>query len=282
MVAHAVLNHLESRRLLSATALLHNGLLTVRGDATGANTINVAFSSDQSAVDVSIHSVAANGNATNYSHAFSGVHSVAVLGGVQADTINVGQSGLTFNLATYVNGGSGNDSITTGAENDIIDGGPGADTINAGDGNNIVRGQGGYDYITTGSGNDSINAGPGNDTVYAGAGDDVIVGSSGNDYLDGGDGNDTIYAGKGDDSLLGDAGNDVLWGNGGHDYINGGDGNDTLGGIAQANILLGGAGQDTFIIDSLLKNPNNDYTPGTDILKIYSRNGNFSQTPPKI
>lgn len=284
MVVHATFDTLEARRLLAASASVHHGLLTVRGAATAANTINVAYSSNQTAIDVSIASVGASGETSRFSQSFAAqsVDSIAILGGAKADTINVGQSGPSFNLAAYVNGGSGNDTITTGPENDTILGGPGNDVINAGDGNNVVLGGGGYDSITTGSGNDSINAGVGNDTVFSGAGNDLIVGGPGNDYLDGGDGNDTIFGGTGDDSLLGEAGNDALWGGPGRDYLNGGDGNDTLGGITSANTILGGAGQDTFIVTSLLQNPNNDYTAGTDILKIVKRGQNPAPKTPKI
>jgi Ca2+-binding RTX toxin-like protein len=132
MLSHT-LDRLESRRLLAATALVHKGLLTVRGVANAANTINVAFSSDQSAVDVFIHSVTASGKAANFSQSYSiaSVHSLTILGGTPADTINVGQSGPSFNLLAFINSGSENDSITIGAENDIIDGGSGHDLINA-------------------------------------------------------------------------------------------------------------------------------------------------------
>ncbi len=65
------------------------------------------------------------------------------------------QSSATTNL--IVVGKGGNDTISTGSGDDVIDGGAGNDTINSGDGD---------DMILPGAGADAVNAG---------AGDDIIV-----------------------------------------------------------------------------------------------------------
>ncbi len=84
----------------------------------------------------------------------------------------------------------GNNVITDGNGNDVIQGGGGNDTITVGNGNDLIIG---------GSGNDTINAGGGSDFIVGGAGDDAIFGGSGNDLFvyTVGDGVDTVVGGTG-------------------------------------------------------------------------------------
>ena len=84
-------------------------------------------------------------------------------------------------------GGFGNDTLTTGAGNDIVFGNENNDTIDAGDGANLVF------------------AGLGDDRVLAGAGTDTIWGNEGNDLLAGGAGADRYMfaAGSGFDQING-------------------------------------------------------------------------------
>ncbi len=81
--------------------------------------------------------------------------------------------------SNMINGGAGNDNITTGS---------GSDTIYGDDGN---------DTIYTGGGNDTIYGGSGNDVIAASSGDDILDGGTGNDILQGGMGNDTYFFGFG-------------------------------------------------------------------------------------
>ena len=107
----------------------------------------------------------------------------------------------------------------------------------------------------------------GNDTILAGSEDDVILGGYGDDVISAGAGNDTVHGGHGADVISGGEGNDVLWGGFGNDNIDGGNGNDTLGGVLGTNVLHGDDGVDTFVSKRLaVRNPDNDYTAGTDIL----------------
>jgi Ca2+-binding RTX toxin-like protein len=108
-------------------------------------------------------------------------------------------------VTTYVDGGSGNDTITviTGQKSMLI-GGAGNDTIrgygeiDGGSGDDIISGQG---NIKGGTGNDTIS---GYGTVSGGEGDDIISGSG---------------------LIKGDAGNDIINAVG---IINGGTGNDII------------------------------------------------------
>ena len=97
----------------------------------------------------------------------------------------------TFNLADFdaisVSLGNGDDQFTeqSGVLADkalTVDGGNGNDTITTGDGNDVIFG---------GNGDDTVDAGRGNDTVFLGNGNDFFVWNpgEGSDTVDGGNGN---------------------------------------------------------------------------------------------
>ena len=147
------------------------------------------------------------------------------------DTINV--SGA---IPSFIDAGSGNDSLNGGtssdwlygnAGDDILDGGPGADTLSGGDGTDTadyssrtnavtitLDGQAGdgeagendnvsssIDNVRTGSGDDHVTGSAGDNVIYGGAGNDTISGAGGNDTLDGGPGQDTLDGGDGNDGI---------------------------------------------------------------------------------
>ena len=98
-----------------------------------------------------------------------------------------------FNLADFnaisVSLGNGDDQFTEQpavlADKTLtVDGGNGNDTITTGDGNDMIFG---------GNGDDSVDAGRGNDTVFLGNGNDFFVWNpgQGSDAVDGGNGNET-------------------------------------------------------------------------------------------
>ena len=60
-----------------------------------------------------------------------------------------------------------------------------------------IFGFGGDDTITTGINQDSINGGTGNDVIHAGAGDDRASGDEGDDQVFRETGNDTLWGGDG-------------------------------------------------------------------------------------
>ncbi|WP_329603645.1 cadherin-like domain-containing protein [Pseudomonas putida] len=121
------------------------------------------------------------------------------------------------------------------------------DTINTGAGNQILYGH---------AGNDSLSAGAGDDQLYGGQGDDLLLGGDGNDVLIGDDGNDNLDGGSGYNQLIGGNGNDTLnIGIGASDssYAFGGTGDDVLiaNGLANtfAITLAGESGSDTYRFD---------------------------------
>ncbi|MBB3994588.1 Ca2+-binding RTX toxin-like protein [Sulfitobacter undariae] len=223
----------------------------------------------------------------------------SIHGGAGDDTITAGPGGDT------VAGGDGNDVITTGGntplpdqgypgvfpsdtdpddDRDLVDGGAGDDTISTGDDSDTIFG---------GAGNDVIASGIDDDFVYGGDGDDRIVGAEGNDSIDGGAGNDTIYAnndpdlgldqfeieddgtnplgpdllpGNGRDTVDGGAGDDVIYGGDDDDLLMGGSGDDYIDGGIDDDTLQGGTGDDTLIggqgNDSLEGGAGNDLFEG--------------------
>lgn len=247
-----LIESLENRRLLSASAFVAGGVLHVNGSLFNSNTITV--DNNGGVLDVNIQWTTAKGNkqvSDTFNTATTTINSVNVRGGLRADTITIGQhSSTAYLIPTRVDGIAGKDSITTGAESDTINGGIGSDTISSGDGNDIVRGGFGSNTITVGNGNDKVRAGYGfgNNTVVAGNGTDTVVGSFGNDSITVGSGNDVVHGNLGNDTIHAGNGNDSLWGGAGNDDIVAGNGTDIFGGILGDNTLMGGTGSDTFYV----------------------------------
>jgi len=173
---------------------------------------------------------------------------------------------IHVSIPMIVDGGYGNDRITTGGGNDIVQGNAGNDTLFGGAGNDLM--DGGIFGSASGASNygiDSVYGEDGHDTLHAsdwgrgylfgGNGNDSVNGYWGNDYLDGGAGNDNMSGYRGNDSMWGGAGDDTMQGGGGTDSVSGSDGNDLLdGGTFGAGIysdndgadtVRGGAGNDT-------------------------------------
>jgi Ca2+-binding RTX toxin-like protein len=146
----------------------------------------------------------------------------------------------------------GRDTLTGGADDDIIIGGTESDVIKSGSGADIVfgdqgrfvydRGQlititsidastGGGDQIELGGGDDIAFGGAGADTILADLGNDVVFGDHGMISFAGGrptlitsiagsaEAGDQIDAGAGNDTVIGGAGNDRILGNIGDDLL---------------------------------------------------------------
>ena len=134
--------------------------------------------------------------------------------------------------------------------NDLLVGGRGNDLIIGNGGDDLIYGGGiptGQNHISTAADNDVIHAGEGNDKAYGQAGDDKIFGDAGNDFLSGGKGNDFVYGGTGDDIVYGNTGDDQLFGDFGNDLIYGGIGNDVISDGNGNDKVYGGSGNDTFV-----------------------------------
>lgn len=162
-------------------------------------------------------------NGENYEVRLAEGQELTIRSGAGNDTINVA-SNVKVNIV--VDGGAGDDTITTGAGDDRIDGGAGNDTISTGAGRDDVFGN---------TGNDKLDAGTGDDVVYGGDGDDVMLGGDGVDFLEGGKGKDDLDGGAGKNMLSGGLDNDIIRsGNDGNRIYTGG-GTDTVEGATNSD-----------------------------------------------
>ena len=157
-----------------------------------------------------------------------------------------------------IDGGAGNDDITTGDEAGYAFGGEGDDQITVGDGATAAFGGDGDDVLTGGTSASYLDGGAGDDVIQGGDGDEVLKGGvhvagtdeSDNDVIDGGAGDDDISGGDGADTLSGGEGNDVIDHHGLASEDNGSERfafTDHLDG--DADVLDGGAGDDTIVMD---------------------------------
>jgi len=78
---------------------------------------------------------------------------------------------------------------------DFVCGGPGADSIAALDGNDAVLAGAGNDTLDGGTGNDELRGGPGSDSIFGGSGDDRLYARDlVPDYVECGEGYDVVVA----------------------------------------------------------------------------------------
>lgn len=204
--------------------------------------------------------------------------------GAGNDVVHAGagddQVGYRPNTGHYLDGGSGNDTLTVEGISGqavyfVVDGTGAVDDGMLSTIQNFeayhVFGQGrANDFIALWQGNDTAEGFAGNDNLYGRGGDDRLFGGFGDDGLGGGDGADSLFGGAGNDVVSGDAGNDRLIGLGGADTLYGGDDNDVLNGGAGDDWLSGGNGADRFVFgawdaggDLIV-----DFISGTDQLRF--------------
>jgi Ca2+-binding RTX toxin-like protein len=159
-------------------------------------------------------------------------------------------------LATIVNAGDGNDTVSTSGRDDSLSGGPGRDTLNGGAGN---------DKLLGGADADLLDGGPGTDTLDGEAGPDVVEGGDGIDtadyhtrtagvtvdvdgVADDGTTSEGDNVGTDVENILGGSAADTLTGSDLATVQNrlvGNDGADKLNGLAGVDQLVGGLGGDT-------------------------------------
>jgi Ca2+-binding RTX toxin-like protein len=208
------IERLEQRALLSGSIELGGGgLLEVRG-TEGADFVTVQLverASGRRVIQVMVTSTE-NGQTTTLRKTFGHKEVEAI--DVQAfggdDNVIVADRGVTplpgpgvtprpgygafaadlLNINTRVNGGAGNDAITTGGGDDAVFGGAGDDSVDTGHGQDFLSGEAGRDLLAGGSGNDTLHGGDGRDT---------LLGMTGHDLLDGGDARDSVVGGSGRD-----------------------------------------------------------------------------------
>lgn len=129
---------------------------------------------------------------------------------------------------------TGQNTISTGAGDDVIDIIGGTLTLDAGDGLDLLT----FEFLSNGAVDVNLEthiiAGAITGTVrnveivVGGAGDDRLTGADQDDFLLGGAGADQLSGGAGEDFLDGGAGDDQLTSGAGNDLIFGGDGYDVL------------------------------------------------------
>jgi hypothetical protein len=152
-----------------------------------------------------------------------------------------------------VAGEGGDQVVSQGSSQRVIDAGPGADRIVGRAEGLVVHGGDGDDEVTlSGDGAGQVFAGPGHDLVHGAAGGDYIEGGAGDDHIEGGDGRDRLLGQDGNDALLGGAGTDALLPGRGRDDTQGGAGDDlvvVMHGcqLEAGEIVDGGAGADVLL-----------------------------------
>ncbi|SEV87941.1 Hemolysin-type calcium-binding repeat-containing protein [Aliiroseovarius sediminilitoris] len=186
-----------------------------------------------------------------------------------------------------------------GTEVPVVDGGAGNDTLTSGDDAAYLFGNDGDDVITSGEGVLAGFGGNGDDTLDAARSrDSFLDGGAGDDMLVGGDGDDQLFGGvhetpdeehtpvTDDDILIGGAGDDALFGGHGADTLTGGEGDDIINHLGHAmerggaelhdfgwhidgdqDTLDGGSGDDTLIMDRSDIATGGD---GEDVFWVYS------------
>jgi Ca2+-binding RTX toxin-like protein len=127
-----------------------------------------------------------------------------------------------------------------------------------GSGNDTLTGTAGNDLLNGGNGNDSLIGNAGNDTLIGDNGTDFLVGSAGNDLLNGDNGSDTLRGGLGSDTLTGGNGQDVF-------VFASGEGMDTISDFQLGTDKIGLTGGLTF---GNLSFWGNQIRVGSDVLAV--------------
>jgi Ca2+-binding RTX toxin-like protein len=261
---------LESRLLMSVS--LANGTLTVEGKIYANNYLAVS----QSGSTLTVYD---NGFYSSFNT--SSVSQIWLKGKDFNDSLST--AGVT--ISTRVDGGGGDDVITTGLGNDTVYSGAGADTIGTGPQSQLIKRfltpvYDDNDFVSSDAGNDTVTTGMGNDTTYAGYGDDVINANAGQDWVFADDGNDIVRGNDGDDVLFGNAGHDSLYAGAGLDDLYGGGGNDSLVAIGggQNDFVMGESGSDSFWVDAESTEIVADLEPAEAVAGHLHRVGSFMTT----
>ncbi|WP_158595912.1 beta strand repeat-containing protein [Oleomonas cavernae] len=193
-----------------------------------------------------------------------------------SDAGNTLNYGALTNYSVAVQGGSGNDTVTGGYNNDVIHGNGGDDTLTGGAAGDQLYGEAGNDTINGGADGDYMSGGAGNDTYFVDSGLDNVD--------DQGDGTDLVNTtlgytlpvdienltllGTGGFSGFGNALNNLIIGNSGANSLYGLDGNDILDGGTGNDTLRGGHGDDIYILDNAGDVVNEAGASGNDTVRV--------------
>ncbi|MFV2066546.1 MAG: beta strand repeat-containing protein [Pirellulales bacterium] len=211
---------------------------------------------------------------------------IVVEAGGNDDTLTVDASITT---PIFVDGGAGDDDLTTGSGDDVLDGGTGDDVLRGGAGDDtylfsafsnktaIEPVDGGNDTLdfsaldTTTIGGITLDMGlegtaqelfsnPADGTLTLQGKFENTTGSADNDAIAGNAENNLIFGGPGDDSIQGIGGSDTIVGGVGDDMIIGGGGGDeSIDGGSGADTITSGGGPG----DTIFGGPGDDSIQGT-------------------
>src|SRR4051794_19805883 len=129
----------------------------------------------------------------------SGDDVVCALSGIDRISVNLSRSDDRIQIAAPVAflatilGGDGDDVLSTNttASGTVLDGGEGNDTLSSGPNRDILNGGPGNDTLESLGGDDQLDGGPGADTLRGGLQDDDLEGGTGPDTIVGEGGLDT-------------------------------------------------------------------------------------------
>jgi Bacterial Ig domain/RTX calcium-binding nonapeptide repeat (4 copies) len=189
----------------------------------------------------------------------TGVTSVSVDAGDGNDTIAAG--GLATISAT-LNGNLGNDTLTGGADDDVLEGGDGNDTLNGGNGDDTLAGDAGADVLNGGDGIDTADYGTRTTPSYtidgvandgpAGEGDDIepdveniraLTAATDTISITGNGAPNRLVVTQGKATIVGGSGSDELEGGPQDDAIDARDGTQ--------DVVVCGGGTDTALVDTV-------------------------------
>lgn len=256
----------------AVNAFAFGGALTVLGDAAD----NVIEVSRNAAGELLV-----NGGAVKIhggTPTVANTSRIQIFGLAGDDQLSLNEANGTLPSARLY-GGSGNDTLISGAAADFLFGEAGNDTL---------LGKGGVDFLFGGAGNDTLTGGAGNDQVFGQAGSDRMIWNPGDgtDLNEGGAGTDTVEVNGGngaEDFVLSANGARVRFdrttpgpfsldiGTSEAFVLNANDGNDTFSATGNLAALIqvtvdGGAGDDTINgtngADRLLGGDGNDLIDG--------------------
>jgi ELWxxDGT repeat protein len=159
---------------LGSPDVLINGVLTITGSDTDDQIVI-----SRSPGDPSMLKVLSNGGYGSIK--LSQISKILVSAGGGNDLINFNEKYGAIPFPSTIYGGTGNDTITGGSEQDRIYGGDGNDWIEGSGGNDIIYGDAGNDRLFGGDGRDHIDGGIGTNVIRGEGGVDTIVSAIGDD-----------------------------------------------------------------------------------------------------
>lgn len=186
----SMIEALENRRLLSASILVKDGTLIVRGTPRADEIVVSGLGAIDGNVPNAVPPLLVTINGRQRTIDATKIRRVRVEAGAGDDSVIMTHTNSMLAvqdvqqfLPATILGGEGNDTLIGGEAADSISGGAGCDSLVGGNGNDTLDGDGN---------SDSLIGSAGKDLLRGGAGDDRFTMDE-NDRADGGDGTDFFY-----------------------------------------------------------------------------------------